>query len=359
MHKPTSIKPLPLVLAIALVAVGVASFTIRGHAAAGSLTKTLVRLDRLSYTTAVGGRVCAQAATVGTEAKVAVTFPTAAATDYTLSATLANWAATGVADAALGASAWPGLSATNATSVSGHTVTWAAGDLTVGTLYCFQFAGGLTTANNNTENSPGNVQTQDAGSTPIDTGNFSIGLGNSGSDQVAITGATVPPTFTFALSGTTDTFASNLKLNQWVATSGKTVTITTNAANGYVLWAKDFQNNGNIGSLKSTTANSYITTASAVGSAAHTYSVGAADYGLDASITTNGSATTTATAAYNGTGGTKIGVLDPVNFQQVATATAPTASDVITLVEKASAAVTTKAANDYADTITFVGAGLF
>jgi len=359
MRKPTSIVSKSLIISLALIASGVASLVDLGQAYAGSMTETIVRLDRLSYSTAVGGRVCAKASSTATEAKVAVTFPTAAATDYVLSATLSAWSATGVADAALSASAWPGLSATSATTVSGHTVTWASGDLTAGTLYCFQFAGGLTTANNNTESSPGNVQTQDAGSAAIDTGNYSIGLGSGGSDQVALTGATVPPTFTFALSGTTDSFPSNLKLNQWTATSGRNITITTNAANGYIVWAKDAQNNGNIGSLKSATANSYITTASAVGSAAHTYSVGAADYGLAAQVTTNGSGTAAPTSAYNYNAGTTIGVLDPVNFQRVATATTPTASDVINVVEKASAATTTKAANDYADTITFVGAGYF
>ncbi len=330
------------------------------------MTQTLVRLDRLALSAVnTGGRVCAKPTTTATEAKVVVTFPTNAATDYTLSATLSAWAATGVADASFSptSTAWPGLSATNATSVVGKTVTWAAGDLSPGTLYCFQFAGGLTNANNNTESVAGNVTTQTAAAADIDTGYFSEGLASPAAtgDQVAITGGTVPPIFTFSLSGNTDAFVSNLGLGGGVNTSGRNVNVATNAANGYIVWAKDTWDGGaGKGALKSATANFFLVGTAAVGSASRVpVANGVQDYGMGVSVTTNGSGTTVANANYIGGGANKIGTLDPVNYQPIAKSTAPTAGDVVQVIERASISTTTEAASDYADTVTIIGAGLF
>jgi hypothetical protein len=360
----TNIRKAPLILALALTVLSTSSIVNIGSAsaAASPMAETVVRLDRLAETTATGGNVCAKTTSATVETKVSVTFPTNAATDYALSATLTDWAATGVTDPSLGTTtAWPGLSATAATTVSGHTVTWTSSDLTAGTLYCFHFAGGLTTANNNTENVSGNVTTADAG-TNSDVGNFSLGLaaGAAGQgDQIAITGATVPPIFTFALSGNTDVFASNLSLTATTATAGKNVTVSTNAANGYVVWAKDTFNSGsNIGALKSATANAYLVGSAAVGSASRTLINGTQDYGMGVTVTTNGSGTTAPLAAYDGTTN-KVGSLDPTGFQPIAKTVNSTATDVLSLIERATISTNTKAANDYADTITVVGAGLF
>jgi len=95
----------------------------------------LVRLDRLKFSLTTGGLVCAKPATVATEGKVLLTIPTNSATDYSL-AVAANWVATGVAVDINGttSTAWPALSATAASNVTGKVVTWTAGDLTVGTV---------------------------------------------------------------------------------------------------------------------------------------------------------------------------------------------------------------------------------
>lgn len=364
MRKRSNIKPLPLVVAAALTLASCSSLFIGGHASAAALGQTVVRLDRLAYSTTTGGRVCAKATTTATETSVAVVFPTNSATDYTLSATVASWAATGVADTSLGATAWPGLSATNATSVSGKTVTWASGDLTVGTLYCFQFAGGLTTANNNTESINGTVITQTTGNVTSDTGSFSIGLASGAvgvGDQVAITNGVVPPTFKFTLSGNTDAFTTNISLGTVASTTGRTITVITNAANGYVVWAKDANSGGaSLGALNSVTAGNFkLVGSAAVGTASRTLTNSVQDYGMGVSIGTNGSTTTTANAAYIDGGASKVGTLDPVNYQPIAAATTATGTDVMTVIERAASSTTTKAANDYADTITLVGAGLF
>ena len=370
MKKHPNIKPLPLIVAAALTLASCSSL-IGAHASAAPLTQTVVRLNRLAYTTNTGGRVCAKPATAGTETSVAVTFPTNAATDYVVNATPANWVATGVADTSLGATAWPNLSGTAATTVSGKVVTWtmsAGSAMAVGTLYCFDFnptnaANVLTTANNNTENTTGTVQTQTSGNTPLDTGSYSIGLASGAvgqGDQIAITGGTVPPTFKFTLSGNTDAFTAPISVGAPVATSGRTITIITNAANGYVVWAKDLNSGGGLGALNSVTAGNFkLVGVAAIGTASRVLANSVQDYGMGVAVTTNGSATTTANAAYIDGGTSKVGTLDPVNYQPIASATSATGTDVLTVIERAASSVTTKAASDYADTITLTGAGLF
>lgn len=367
MKRHPNIKPLPLVVAAALTLASCSSLFLGGHASAAALGQTVVRLDRLAFTTSTGGRVCAKPTSAATQTSVAVTFPSNSPTDYTLSATVASWAATGVADASLGATAWPGLSATSATTVTGKTVTWPSTALTAGTLYCFQFAGGLTTANNNTENVNGTVVTQTTGNVTSDTGSFSIGLatGTVGTgDQVAITAGVVPPTFKFTLSGNTDAFTTNISLGTIASTTGRTITVITNAANGYVVWAKDANAgtgaSAGLGALNSVTAGNFkLVGTAAIGSASRTLTTSVQDYGMGVSIGTNGSTTTAANAAYIDGGASKVGTLDATNYEPIASATTATGTDVMTVIERAASSTTTKAANDYADTITLVGAGLF
>jgi hypothetical protein len=335
-----------------------------GRTSAATMTQTLVRLDRLKFSTTTGGLVCAKPATVGTEGKVILTIPTNNATDYSL-AVAGSWVATGVVANINGTSstAWPGLSATAASNVTGKVVTWTAGDLTVGTLYCFTFGTTpLTNANNNTETTPGYVETQTAAAAQIDRGYYSIGLAGAAAndDQVSISNAVVPPIFTFALDANTDTFASNLSLTAIVSTSGRTITVSTNAANGYIIWAKDLNSTASKGALKSATTNTYIEGASAVGTASRIMTTGTRDYGMGIAFVTNGSGTATPHANYTTQGvGTKVGTLDAAAFQQIASATNGTSTDTYTVTERATISATTTAASDYADTITFVGAGLF
>ncbi len=370
MTTPKQIPIRKIVILLAVMVVGASPMLLlTGHTSAAAMTQTVVRLDRLKFSTVTGGLVCAKpvSAAAAVEGKVILTIPTNSATDYALSATVANWVATGVAVDINGttSTAWVGLSATNPTSVAGKVVTWASGDLTPSVLYCFTFGPvttPLTNANNNTENVPGSVETQTAAAASIDKGFYSLGLAGApaNDDQVAITGATVPPIFTFNLSGNTDAFTTNLSLAAITSTSGRNITVTTNAANGYVIWAKDLNSTASKGALKSATTNTYIEGFSAVGTAARTMLTTQRDYGLGVSITTNGSGTTTAHANYTTQAViNKVGTLDAVNFQPIATATAGTNTDVINVIERATITATTTAASDYADTITFVGAGLF
>ena len=368
-YKQPKVKTLPLVLAAALVLMSLSSLAQTGRASAASMTQTLVRLDRLKFSLPTGGLVCAKpvSAAAAVEGKVLVTIPTNSATDYALSATTTNWVANGVAVDINGTTStpWVGMSATNATTVAGKVVTWASGDLTPGTLYCFTFGTAttpLTNASNNTENVPGSVETQTTAAATIDKGFYSLGLAGApaNDDQVSISAVTVPPIFTFNLSGNTDAFTSNLSLAAITSTGGRNITVTTNAANGYVIWAKDLNATASKGALKSATTNTFIEGFSAVGTAARTMLTTQRDYGLGVSVTTNGSGTTIAHANYTTQAvGNKVGTLDAVNFQPIATATAGTNTDVINVIERATITATTTAASDYADTITFVGSGLF
>ena len=359
----------PLVASLLLVIATVLPATDFGHASAAALTNTTVRLDRLSFSTATGGLVCTQPKTSGASiTSVAVTFPTNAITDYSFGA-LASLTATGTSNTSLNGIAWPNLTSVTPTN-AGKTLTWAmsaASTLVNTQVYCFQFANGLTTANNNTENLTGTVVTQSAGNTPVDNGPFSIGLAAPTSgigDQVAITGGIVPPTFKFALDGNTDAFIGTISLGTIAATNGRNISIITNAANGYVVWAKDAATSGStgtgtgVGSLVSVNAASKLFGSTAVGTgASRTLTTsGNQDYGMGVTVTGGG----TANINYIQNGASnQVGTLDPGNLQPIASSGAPSAGSNVNVIERATSSTTTKAANDYADTINFTGAGLF
>jgi hypothetical protein len=358
-------KKFPLLIVIVLLLLAISPIAMTGHASAGSMTQTLVRLDRLALSANTGGLVCVKTtAQVATEGKILLTIPTNSATDYSL-AVAASWLATGVAVSINGttSTAMPGLSATAAGNVTGKVVTWTITDLAVNTLYCFTFgATPLQNANNNTETAPGSVETQTAAAASIDKGYYSNGLASPTvtGDQVSISNATVPPIFTFSLDSNVDTFPTNFSLIAITSTSGRTITVSTNAANGYIIWAKDLNSTASKGALKSTLTGAFIEGASAVGTASRIMTTGTRDYGMGIAFVTNNSGTATPHANYTTQGvGTKVGTLDTAAFQQIASATTGTSTDTYTVTERATISATTTAASDYADVITFVGSGLF
>ena len=98
------------------------------------LGQASVRFDRMQISTATTGTVCAKPTTTATEADVQVTFPTGytlgTAANFTVNTTNTAWPT--------GGTAWPSIA--TATNVTGQVVTFPSGDLTVGTLYCFNWA---------------------------------------------------------------------------------------------------------------------------------------------------------------------------------------------------------------------------
>ena len=316
---------------------------------AANLQVAYVRLDRLAASTTTGGTVCAQSTTVGTETTVKVTFPTG----FTVNSTPANWTVT-TTNLPSGATAWPGIN--TASSVSGQDVTFPSTDLTVATLYCFNFSGTSTLTTSTAGNDKvGVITLQATGPTTIDSASYSLSIVSN--DQIVVT-ATVPPTFSFSLSANADTFTSNLSTST-TSTNGRTATVATNAAAGWVAWVKS----ANAG-LNSAGTGASIATAGSVDNSP-TDLASTTGYVLDVDVTTDsGTGTGTVSQAsnygaeYNGTNATSGGTLS-TTFQPIAAANGTTDGDVLTLTERAKITAVQAAANDYTDTLTVVAAGRF
>lgn len=343
------------VVAIVVVTIG-STFPVAAHAV--GFQQAFLRLDRMKVNTATGGTVCVTPASTATEGKVVLTFPTT----YALNVTTTNWTVT-TTNLPTGATAWTGITTASAVDNTAKTATFGSGDLTVGTQYCFNFSGTstLTTASGAASNQQANIQTQTAASAQVDFTN--IALANIVDDQILVT-AVVPPSFSFVLSGNTDAFTTNLDPAAVVSTSGKTVTVATNAKGGWIAWAKDSQQG-----LRSSTANYTINTTSTVSATPPLKQItaGTEGYLLDTDLTTDAAlgCTVIIDPYYNGAvaGGTATGGAFSANFQPIASCTgvspAFSAGDVITLVERATIANSTPAASDYTDIVTVVGAGNF
>ncbi len=332
-------------------------------AAPPQFTQAYLRLDRHKAITTTGGTVCATPATTATEADVQVTLPSQpSGTDFTVNSTAANWVVddgTSTVGLPAGSTFWPGMTSgsTTASAVSGKTVTFPSGDLTVATQYCFHFTGTSTLTTGSAGNSlAGVIHTRTNVPAVIDETNFATAIITD--DQIVVS-AIVPPTFVFALSGNTDTFPGNLDPAAILSTGGRTVSVTTNAKGGWIGWVKDSDQG-----LFSIAANYKINTSGTVNAAPNTLSSGTEGYVLDADITTDaaGGCTVAIDPEYDGlttsAGGTLSASFQPFT---ACTGAAPATSngDVINLIERASIAGGTPAGSDYSDTLTIVAAGNF
>ena len=326
-------------------------FTYSNVARAASLTQAYVRLDRLKTATPTSGLVCARPTTsTTTNVDVAVTFPTVAVTDYTVSPTTTNWTgSTGSIPA--GTTAWPGI--TSATiAVVGHMVTWTytAQTLNVGTTYCFNWANtaALTTSASGI-NQIGTIALHNTGPTLTDSSQYALSV--IANDQVSITG-TINPTFSFSLSQTSTSF-STIGNSVVDASPLPAVSITTNARNGYTAWVKDANN----GTLNSAGTGANIPIPGSVGGASYNLATmtGPGAFGLGVTVSGGGA---TADAAYNGATTAYAGTLSNA-FRPMASSTTYASNDTITLIPRAIASTTQAPASDYTDTLTVVAAGQF
>ncbi len=321
---------------------------------AANLQQAYVRPDRLKASTATTGLVCAKPQTTSsTNVDVQVTFPSG----FTVSGTAGNWTVT-TTNLPSGSSAWPGISgATPTISTQTVTFTYASNQtLTAGTLYCFNWSNSaaLTTSTAGNDKT-GTITTRTTAAATIDTASYALSIVSD--DQIVVT-ATVPATFSFSLSGNTDTFTGNLSTTT-TSTSGKTVTIATNAAAGWVAWVKSAN-----AALNSAGTGATIATAGSIDDAP-TDLASSTGYVLDVNITTDsGTGTGTVTQAsgygaeYNGTNTTSGGTLS-TTFQPIAASNGTTDGDVLTLIERAKISAVQAAATDYTDTLTVVAAGRF
>jgi hypothetical protein len=339
-QKRYTIAVVAFVMALATIAIAVNQM-----ASAASLNKVMVRFDRMKISTATTGTVCAQPTTIATEATVQVTFPTGytlgAFGTFTVNTTNLAWPT--------GASAWPGIN--TATSVVTQTVTFPSTDLTVGTLYCFNWinsAAVQVTAGASASNG-GTVTTRDSVPVTIDTSPFSTASIND--DQILVT-ATVPQTFSFALSGNTDALGPLSNSSVTTSPTPRTATINTNAKNGWAVWAKD----ANTGLNSSTAAYTIASTSPGSNSTLSTNTEG-----YNTGVTSSqvgGTGAITVAAPFVGTAAGQGGGLDTA-LRSLASSTGTANTAVLTIKNNVSISATTAAATDYTDTITVVGAGLF
>jgi hypothetical protein len=333
------------------------------RASAGTLTYSLVRFDRMKANTATTGTVCAKPATVATETSVKVTFPTG----YAVNSTIGNWAVSTAAttgwpkdplnDSTV-ATAWPGISAPTGTGefiISGQSVNFGSGDLTVGTWYCFNWTNtaALTTKSSAGQDLSGTVITQTTGGVASDSDIYATATVTN--DQIAVT-ATVAPTFNFLLSSNTAALGTLTSANP-VSATAINATVNTNAQKGWNIWAADPA--GTPG-LTSTTASKTIAYSPTVGSAAAALSNGAEGYNMGAGTATGTTCTGVTDDTAFASSGTnyKGGGLDST-LRSVAVSTGVANACALPLTVNASISVTTPPATDYAGTITVVAAGRF
>lgn len=163
---------------------------------AANFSKVFIRLERTQVSLSTGGTVCAQTATSATESSVTVTFPTG----FTVNSNASYWTVT-TTNLPESGTAWPGIG--TATSVSGQSVTFPSGNLSTGTLYCFNFSGSNTLTNPSTADSrSGVVTTKDSGGGTIDSTNLAIYTASS--DQLSINAVVPSQATSFNISLTSD-----------------------------------------------------------------------------------------------------------------------------------------------------------
>lgn len=315
--------------------------------AAGNLNQIMVRFDRLKTSTATTGTVCANiTAADGTEASVAVTFPTG----YTLSGTLGNWTVSTTNLAwPTGASAWPGIG--TASNVTGQVATFPSNDIVADGLYCFNWTNtaAVSTAASATNNNVGTVATSTSVPAVIDSGSYTTATVTS--DQILVT-ATVAETFSFALSGSSDNLGQLSTSSVVVSPSPQSATISTNAKNGWSAWAKDSSTGLNSVSASKTIASTTPGVNSTLAGGTEGYNTGIT------SSQVGGSGTVTVTTPFVGGSAGRGGGLD-TSLRTLATSNGTANNASLTLTNNAAISSITPAASDYKDTITIIAAGLF
>lgn len=340
--KKTGFYSLSVLLALSAMVFGLKP----GVVHAGTLSSVMVRFDRLQISQATTGTVCAKPSASGpTEASVQVVFPAGytlgVAGTFTVNTTSLSWPA--------GGTAWPGVA--TATNVTSQTVTFPSGDLTsASTLYCFNWTNtaAVQVKSSASSSNSGSVTTRDSVLATIDTATYSTQSVTG--DQITVT-ASVPQSFSFALTGTTDALGSLVTGSVNTSPSPSTVTVNTNSAAGWYVWAQTF-NSG----LKSVSTNHTIAQTTAGSASTITAGSENANFGLTSSQT--GGTGTISLGNYDGTIAAHGGGLD-TTLRAVATSNGTANGATLTLKNNVGIATTTQAASDYTDVITVVGAGMF
>lgn len=321
-------------------------------ASAADLGQATVRFDRMMISTPTTGTVCAKPSATNlasTEVDVQVTFPTG----YTLGAF--GTFSVNTTDLAwpTGGTAWPGIAApTGAGDITGQTVKFGSGDLTSSsTLYCFNWTSStaVQVKSSASGSNTGTITTRATGPTTIDSSGYSTA--SITNDQIVVT-ATVPSTFSFALSGNTDALGVLSTAAITSSSPARTATISTNAKNGFAVWAKDLYAGLNSGTASKTIASTTPGTNSTLTIGQEGYNTGIT------SSQVGGTGIISIAAPFVGTGTGQGGGLD-TGLRTLATSNGTADTAVLTIKNNVAISATTPGASDYTDTITVVGAGLF
>jgi hypothetical protein len=364
-----------IALAIVLLLTFVSPF-FDNQSSAASLNRTFVRLDSLvAGGTSVSGRVCFIADVTTAIRSFRITFPTTnAATDYTLSTTLANWTVdtNNLDTQPVNQNAVTNIAGQNAASVSGKqvvfntTANFAPANTT--NEYCFNWSGtGLTNPTAwTTESAAGTLETFSAigASGLISSSNFSMPKTvTTNGTNVSVT-ATVPPSFGFTLNGTSDPFGT-INLASVNFTPGLQATVVTNAGSGWIIWGRSTANASCAKGCIWSPSKSYgIKSTAAVGSAAANITTGAEHYDFSTtakSLGPSGSCVTLTQSTYfdgitNAGWG---GPLDKTALYPIASCDGSSTAATVNFREALVAIASTPAAADYADTIVMTAAGRF
>lgn len=320
------------------------------QSAHATVTRSFVRFNRLATGAAISGTACLKTDTVGTETNVVIVFPL----DWTISSTASNWTVTTTNlpvdpdDNLTTATAWPGIG--TATSVNGLSVVFPGTNLTASVFYCFNFTGASSTVGAAGNDKTGQLKTQ-GGSPYVDTVNYATSVVASGADQITVT-ASVSATMSFSLSA--NSIALGTLSTGSVISGNVTMTVGTNAPDGFLSWVQGTNTTGGSG-LRSTVASSTITSP---GSFDGTPTDLASNTGvvIDAVPGTN---TPTINGEYDGNGTTSGGYFDGGIFHQMAYLTGAQSGTTVTINVRAKIASTQPAASDYTDTLVVVAAGSF
>jgi hypothetical protein len=252
-----------------------------------------------------------------------------------------------------GTTAMPGIS--TADNVTGNTIRFPITALANSTTYAFFITNGGTGLIANPGASTTIVHTlfTRTGSDAATADTKDVAVPTIADDQIVIT-ATVAPSFTFVFGNNSQSLGT-LSTGTVTSGSGTGITITTNAASGWLAWAKSAN-----AALNSAASGDTIATTGTVNGAPSSLSAGTEGYVLDVDLTTDGSngGAVTIDAEYLGADTSSGGTLS-TSFQPIATANGAASSDIITLIPRVAISGLTEAASDYTDTLTVVGAGNF
>ena len=185
----------------------VLALVISSKAYASDFTSSYLRINNPQANSALSGTVCAQASSpgAGIENSVEVTFPT----DFTISASTSNWT-TDTSNLPAGATAWPGIS-TNASAVSGKTVTFGSSDLTANVLYCFNFTASSSTTGSTGNDKTGTITTRNNSSTAIDSNTYAVSIVSN--SQISVTASVDPQVTDLPISLVSTTTGSQFPEN--------------------------------------------------------------------------------------------------------------------------------------------------